>query len=225
VAPVRNVIFDLDGTLVDSLPGIASSVEAALSSCGLPPLARDLKPLIGPPIRVILSTVSGLSKPERLNDLEQAFRASYDSGGWRGTVCQKGAADLLRRLRTSGIGLWVVTNKPADATRKILNELKIASFFQEAACRDSRTPMFRSKADVLADLVQRRALDAPTCLMVGDTLEDCEAAAAAGIRCAIVSHGYWAGQVYPIPAGCRRVSGWQEVTRLCAVALSATERN
>lgn len=225
MAPIRNVIFDLDGTLVDSLPGIARSVEAALLSCGLPPLARDLKPLIGPPIRVILSTVSGVSKPRRLNDLEQAFRLSYDSGGWRGTVCQKGAADLLGQLRASGIGLWVVTNKPADATRKILNELKLASFFQEAACRDSRVPTFRSKADVLADLLQRHALEGSTCLMVGDTLEDGEAAAAAGMRCAIVPHGYWAEQVYPLPSGCRRVSGWEEVTRLCAVALSPKERN
>jgi phosphoglycolate phosphatase len=224
VAPVSNVIFDLDGTLVDSLPGIARSVEAALSSCGLPQLARDLKPLIGPPIRAILSTVSGVTKPELLNDLEQAFRLSYDSGGWRGTVCQKGAADLLRQLLASGIGLWVVTNKPADATRKILKELKLAGFFREAASLDSRIPMFRSKAHVLADLLHRRSLDASTCLMVGDTLEDCEAAAAAGISCAIVSHGYWAGQAYPLPAGCRRVSGWDEVTQLCAVALCATER-
>ena len=48
---VRHVIFDLDGTLIDSLPGIAWSVDVALRSCGLPPAERDLAPLIGPPVR------------------------------------------------------------------------------------------------------------------------------------------------------------------------------
>jgi phosphoglycolate phosphatase len=51
---VRHVIFDLDGTLIDSLPGIAWSVDVALRSCGLPPAERDLGPFIGPPVRDIL---------------------------------------------------------------------------------------------------------------------------------------------------------------------------
>ena len=110
---LRHSIFDLDGTLVDSLPGITWSVEQALALCGLPPLAVDLKPSIGPPIRSILAGVTGLRDAPSLDRLERAFRASYDAEGWRKTACYEGAPDMLRRLRAGGIGLWVVTNKPS----------------------------------------------------------------------------------------------------------------
>jgi phosphoglycolate phosphatase len=219
---IRHAIFDLDGTLVDSLPGIEWSIQAALARCGLPPLSRDLRPLIGPPIRRILAAVSGVREPERLDRLEYAFRSSYDSGGWRRTRLQAGAAELLEQLRDGGIGLWVVTNKPARATRRILEGLQLAGLFEEIRCRDSRTPAFGSKAEVLVDLLRRRALTPSACLMIGDTAEDSEAAMAAGIDCAIVADGY--GVDTPLPAGSKRVSGWDEIAELCAVALCAGER-
>jgi phosphoglycolate phosphatase len=224
VDTIRHAIFDLDGTLVDSLPGIEWSIEVALSSCHLPPLCSDLRPLIGPPIRSILSAVSGVREPERLDEIEHAFRRSYDGGGWRKTRYQEGAVELLELLSASGIDLFVVTNKPAGATHRILRELKLARFFQEAVCRDSRTPPFGSKAEVLRDLLQRRGLDLSTSLMVGDTAEDFDAATSAGVDCVIVPHGYGPGIESHLPRGLKRVSGWKEIAELCAVAVCAAER-
>ncbi len=216
---ILHAIFDLDGTLVDSLPGIEWSVQAALARCGLPPLSRDLRPLIGPPIRRILATVSGVREPARLDRLEYAFRSSYDSGGWRRTRLQTGAAELLEQLRDGGIGLWLVTNKPARVTERILDELKLAGYFEEIRCRDSRTPAFASKAEVLVDLLRRRALVPSACLMIGDTAEDCGAAMAAGIDCAIVAGGY--GDDTSLPAEAKRVSGWDKIAERCGVSVFA----
>ena len=210
---VKHVIFDLDGTLIDSVPGIAWSVDAALRSCGLPAAGRELTPLIGPPVRDILATVSGVTEPRILDRLEGSFRSSYDAGGWRGTVCQAGVRDMLWQLLTSGIDLWLVTNKPALATGKILCELRLASFFREVICRDSRTPAFASKAEMLIDFLKSTELDRAGCLLVGDTSEDWHSARAAGIRCAIVPHGYGAAE---LPGGCSRISGWRELQELCA---------
>src|SRR5437773_1817542 len=70
---MRNVIFDLDGTLLDSLEGIQWSVEAALAACGMPPVCPGLKPLIGPPIRAILALVTGRNDAAELDRMEQAF--------------------------------------------------------------------------------------------------------------------------------------------------------
>jgi phosphoglycolate phosphatase len=208
---LRHVVFDLDGTLVDSLPGI----QTALAEAGIPVRRRDLKALIGPPIRQILAELSGLAGGPALDRLERAFRASYDSAGWRRTVCQRGAATMLRGLATGGMSLWLVTNKPAVATGRILGQLGLAGFFTETVCRDSRVPAFESKAAMLLDLLCRRGLRPAETLMVGDTLEDARAAEAAGIDCDLVSHGYGRGLDGPLPTGCRRIRGWSELLLGC----------
>jgi len=205
---LHHAIFDLDGTLVDSLPGIAWSVEQALADCGLPSSSVDLKPLIGPSIRSILATAAGVSVSAALDRLERAFRISYDSEGWRMSGCYVGAPEMLERLRTGGIGLWIVTNKPLLAARRILCELGIDSYFEDIVCPDSRTPAYVSKAEALIDLLRRHGLSRAECLLAGDTLEDCHAAVAAGIACALVPHGYGPALPPNLPDNCRRVSGW-----------------
>ncbi|HUA84668.1 MAG TPA: HAD hydrolase-like protein [Bryobacteraceae bacterium] len=188
----RHAIFDLDGTLIDSLPGIAQSVDAALAACGLPPAGRDLRPLIGPPIRSILATVSGVTEEGALERLERAFRVSYDNGGWRFSPAYAGVEELLGDLQGAGIGLWVVSNKPALAAWKILNRLRLDAYFDEIVCRDSRLPAYGSKAEALGDLIDRNRLPRAECVFIGDTGEDRRAAEAARIECAIVAHGYGA---------------------------------
>lgn len=181
----KDIIFDLDGTLLDSLPGIEWSVAQAFHACGMEAPRQSLRAYLGPPIRQILRTAGAVSSAETLDLLERAFRASYDEQGWRMTNCFAGPADLLR-LRQRGFRLWVATNKPSQATLKILRSLAIDNLFEEVACRDSRTPPFASKAEMLIDLVNRRGLASQDCLMVGDSGEDSAAAQAAGIACKLV---------------------------------------
>jgi len=209
----RHIIFDLDGTLVDSLPGIEWSAREALAACGAGPLSCDLGPLLGPPIRTILAQATGIAAPDRLDALERAFRHSYDTEGWRQTVCFAGTLETLERLSAAGASLWIATNKNRLATGKILSQLGIRRFFREVACRDSRTPAFFSKAEMLIDLMDRRGLPPAGCLMVGDTREDAAAARAAGIPCALLSH------VAPNPVGAPLPpvlpAAWNELLSLC----------
>jgi phosphoglycolate phosphatase len=208
---IRNVIFDLDGTLVDSLPGIAWSVEAALAECELPPRFSDIRPLLGPPVRDILAKVSDVTDALTLDALQSAFRRSYDSHGWRKTVLVGHVEAMLRALLDAGAHLWVVTNKPSFSTRLILGEVGIADCFREVICPDSRQPPFASKTEMIADLVIRRKLDAAATVMVGDTAEDCQAAVVAGLTCLMVSHGYGEKTGRELPEGCAPLSSWDEL--------------
>jgi phosphoglycolate phosphatase len=212
---VRAVLFDLDGTLVDSLPGIEFSVDCSLADSKGPQRHRDLRPLIGPPIRSILQQLAPDANNQQLSALEQAFRTSYDSEGWRKTVLHDGALETLTRLRMAGLGLFLVTNKPLTPTQKILDALGIAGFFTDVLCRDCKTPPFQSKQEMLQDIISAHRLSPAACIYVGDSFEDFRAASEAGLPVALVAHGY--GALQSGPAGCTPLTNLRDVLNMIGI--------
>jgi phosphoglycolate phosphatase len=186
----RCLLFDLDGTLLDSLPGIEYSVQQALKTCHLPRPGVSLRTLIGPPIRTILSTLTGISERQVLDELESSFLRTYDQHGWRMTTLYPGARSLLESLSSRNYRLFIASNKRRSISLEILKAHQLDEFFEEIATRDSRTPPYASKAEMIRSLIERRALAPAECLFTGDTMEDAEAAAANGIRFAYMTHGY-----------------------------------
>lgn len=215
----RAVLFDLDGTLVDSLPGIEFSIDYCLAECGMFRRERDLRPLIGPPIRAILEQLAPGADAQQLSQLEQAFRGSYNFEGWRKTVLHEGAMDALARLETAGIPVFLVTNKPAAPTRQILNMFGLGGFFRQVLCRDDRTPPFCSKAEMLQDILAGHRLDREACVYIGDSLEDYRAAREAGVPVALVAHGYGAQQ--PEVEGCQVLNNLSEVLNIIEILETA----
>jgi len=194
----RTVIFDLDGTLLDSFPGIRYSTLEAFRVCGMEPGTADLRRLIGPPIRRILAGMAagsssfGADGPAEadLDRLERAFRASYDSEGWRQTPHYEGASNLLKQIHATGRSLFVVSNKPRHISVKILEAEGTLALFDEVLTRDSRAPAYSGKVEMMATLLAAQEMDAKDCLMVGDTMEDAEAAASTGMKFCLMTHGY-----------------------------------
>jgi phosphoglycolate phosphatase len=185
------LIFDLDGTLLDSLPGIRYSAEAAFRACALSMGNVDLRSLIGPPIRTILTRMA--VKPptdDQLDDLECAFRWSYDSEGWKMTPHYEGAADLLQTAQAAGKRLFVVSNKPHHISFRILETENTLSLFDEIVTRDSRSPTYQSKQEMMLYLLQKWEMLPTECLMIGDTMEDAEAASKTGMQFCLMTHGY-----------------------------------
>jgi phosphoglycolate phosphatase len=186
-----NLFFDLDGTLLDSLPGIRHSVSAAFAACGLEMGKTDLRAQIGPPIRTILANISAAPLDNaQLDRLVDAFRESYDSDGWRLTPHYENAASALETLRAQGRRLFVVSNKPRHISEKILAEEHTLDFFEEIVTRDTREPPYADKREMLRYLMQKWHFAPHFCLMIGDTIDDARAASYVGIPFCRMTHGY-----------------------------------
>lgn len=200
------VVFDLDGTLIDSTDGIRSALAAGFTSAGLSFPDVDLRKVIGPPIRTIAARIEPELTESQLAIIERVYRAEYDSEGWRKTTLFQAAIDVLATLARAGLHLFIVTNKPALPTRQILDHLGIAQFFSTALSRDSRQPAFATKAEMLLTLLREQHLSPTTTVMLGDTPEDAHAAQANGLDFVFASYGY--GEM---PDAARRITKLAEL--------------
>ncbi len=209
LSPPQALFFDLDGTLLDSLPGIAFSIEDAFAVSNLPMQSIDLREAIGPPIRTILSTTAGNATDADLDLLERSFRRSYDSIGWQKTKSYPGARVVLEEAHALGILLFVVSNKPRAVSVKILKRENMISFFTAVLTRDSRDPPYSGKAQMLGRLLEEFELEPRRCVMVGDTAEDADGAAAMKVPFVWVTHGY--GKLPASPAVLHRLEAFPEL--------------
>jgi phosphoglycolate phosphatase len=195
---ITSLVFDLDGTLIDSSPGIESSLAAAFATVGRIFPRVDIRQAIGPPIRIIARRIEPSLTDAELDGIEPSYRSHYDTEGWRQTVLFDGVTDTLRSLHALGLRLFIVTNKPRIPTDNILNHLQLHSLFSDTFTRDSRPPAFTSKSEMLAALMQQHQLASASTLMIGDTSEDQEAAHANRLQFLYVTYGYGAVDSSPL---------------------------
>lgn len=187
---IRNVVFDLDGTLIDSRPGIESCLRQALEIVEPGQELPPVETLIGPPVREMITSLLPGRDAGVIVAAETAFRGCYDEGGWRMTEVYEGANEMLRRLADAGVSLFVLTNKPAGPTRVILDSLGWHDRFDAVLCQDSVTPPFYDKATAMEHLLEQWGLDRARTLMVGDSADDARAAFSSGIAFAAACWGY-----------------------------------
>ncbi len=186
------IIFDLDGTLVDSAEDLRAALNNLMSDLGLRPIeANEIKGMIGDgvPKLVERALVAAKGDPEQRDFLLPRFLAIYQANPADLTRCYPGVLETLDALRRKDFRLAVVTNKPVLATKKILEAMSLAEFFPVVVGGDS---MEKRKPDPapLLEAARQLKIDASQILMVGDNIHDVEAAHAAGMRCVAVSYGY-----------------------------------
>jgi len=185
------VLFDLDGTLIDSAPSILASMGAAFADLGAEPVCPLEPSLIGPPLIPTLRKLRGDAPGgPTVEALAAAFKAHYDREGYRGSVVIEPMPALLDALAAQGRELYIVTNKRLHPTLLILDHLGWRPRFRGVYALDALTPAATSKAQVLQHVVATQGLPAARCWYVGDRDEDAEAASAAGLPCLRVPWGY-----------------------------------
>lgn len=190
---ITDVIFDLDGTLVDSAEGILASFAGAFHACGLQP-RHPLSPgIIGPPLLSTLRMLAGTEDPSVIDPLIEAYKVHYDTTGYRATRAYSNADALLQRLTEAGMPLFIATNKRKVPTDSIVHWLQWRPYFQAVYSLDSPQPSVQSKGALIQHVLQTHALSASTTLYVGDRDDDANAAAQAGTPFFHATWGYESG--------------------------------
>lgn len=188
------LVFDLDGTLVDSLPDLAAATNHALSDLSLPLVpAETLRKTVGFGARRMI--VEGLAQtgvilPEPdVDRLLARFLDYYEPNIARETRPFDGAIAALEGFRAEGARLAICTNKRLALTQHLLRELAIEHLFDAVAGRDT-FPVYKPHPDHVRGAVRMAGGDLKTAVMIGDTGIDIAAARAADIPVVGCTFGY-----------------------------------
>jgi len=192
---LRAAAFDLDGTLVDSAPDLATAVDAMLEDLGFASLRRErIQSMIGDGIerlvaRALAEAAGTPVDGDALARATSAFRFHYARHLFERSKVYPGVVDGLLALGTRGIALCVVTNKASAFTRPLLRAAGLVDMFQLVLCADE--PAQRKPSPSLL-IAARTGLEAgpDEVLYVGDSRIDVAAARAAGCPVACVDYGY-----------------------------------
>ncbi len=188
------IIFDLDGTLIDTAPDLAQAANVALAAEGRPPISvADLRPLVGKGARALiergLAHTGGPVTAARLEALVAVFLEHYSAHIADDSQPFPGVLDAIERLRSDGAAIAICTNKQEGLSRQLLDALGLTARFDAIIGRDTTAERKPSGMPVREAAIRAgRAPDRG--LMIGDTTVDVGAAKAAGIPVVVVRFGY-----------------------------------
>jgi len=175
------VLFDLDGTLADTLADLANATNAALAAVGCPPHPRaDYRQLVGDGARTLCARALPADHQELVDTVRDQMRAHYAAHCYDETKLYPGIPELIAALRDQGYQLAVLSNKPDDFTQQMIAHYFPAGTFQVVRGQIAGTPL---KPDPAAAVAIARQLDIPAreWLYLGDTNTDMQTATAAGM--------------------------------------------
>lgn len=185
-----HILFDFDGTLVDSAPAILSCFALVLKNHGLQAHCAIDDSLIGPPLRQTLETLSGQSSPQLLDALSASFKDIYDAVACLSTPAYAGCQAILEALREQGLVLGIATNKRLLPTQKIIAALGWQGLFAKVFASDCHPGLYSDKTGMIDALLREFEIAPQAAIYVGDTEHDGRAAAANAVDFWPVAWGY-----------------------------------
>lgn len=185
----NTILFDLDGTLVNSQEGITKSIQHAMKELNKPvPSCQQLIPCIGPPLIDSFLDILGLEYDLAVQAVD-LYRKRYDEAGKYELFAYDGIERMLETLNTSGYKLFVATSKPQPVAREIINHTGLTHYFDQVygAQLDGR---HKDKASLLKHLLEEEQLEESQTLMIGDRKFDILGASANQMASLGVTYGF-----------------------------------
>ncbi|NJR42922.1 MAG: HAD-IA family hydrolase [Akkermansiaceae bacterium] len=183
--------FDLDGTLVDSLQGIAASLNDALRRSNFPMHSLEtVRRFVGNGSRILIKRALPADSSEELIDVvEQSFKEHYEKTWPQGTVAYDGLADLLGKLQQQGYVLAVLSNKPHPFTAAMVSKIFPHIHFASVLGQRCGIPHKPDPTGAL-EISQSLGFIPADCIVVGDSTMDIETANHAGMKVIAVTWGF-----------------------------------
>jgi phosphoglycolate phosphatase len=187
------LIFDFDGTIVDSSGDVLASLDFALRSASIVPTRPLDRSLIGPPLTFMIREAVNNVSDRDLNRAVTAFRQHYDASEYSCTVLYPGITELLKAAEKIGARAFIATNKPRHATVAILKRLDVVDGFSDILCLDDCRAM--DKIDLVGKLLRRHGPGPNGGWMIGDAVGDIRAGKAHRLKTVAHLGGYSAREL------------------------------
>lgn len=190
----KAILFDLDGTLVDTAPDLAAATDHALVRAGRPAIGLDsVRSMVGDGARALIEkgfrASGGMPEPDVFEAAFNDFMIYYGRHIAQTSRPFPGVATCLAALAEQGYALAVCTNKPERLSRSLLDQLGLTGFFGAVVGGDS-LPMRKPDPGHIHGTLEKLGAEFSWAAMVGDSANDVNAAKAAGLPCVVVSFGY-----------------------------------
>lgn len=220
------VIFDLDGTLIDTAPDLIDSLNHTIEAVGMAPFTfEDLTHLVGQGVRVMVrrafelrQTVLDQKTEDRLFD---RYMIHYKAGMPGRSRPYDGVVDCMDRLSAAGMRLAVCTNKTEELAFPLIEKLGLLDRFAVMTCGDT-FPVRKPDARHILGTIERAGGDPRRSLMIGDSVSDIRGAQNAGVPSVAVTFGYSDVAVDTL-APSHVISGYDELTVELALALMSAK--
>jgi phosphoglycolate phosphatase len=187
---IRNILFDLDGTLTDSADGITRCIAGAVETLGKArPALEDLVRFIGTPLRDIFASVLDTSEPTRIDEAIVLYRERFDSVGFAENRVYDGIPETLAGLRERGFSLFVATAKGQRDADRVIEHFGLEIHFDRVfgVLTDAER---RDKAALVTRILGDLEMDPTTVALIGDRSTDMRAASHSGVRAIGAGWGY-----------------------------------
>jgi 2-phosphoglycolate phosphatase len=188
---VKAVLFDLDGTLIDSAPDLGAAADKMRVDRGLPSLPlENYRPMAGAGARGMLGVAFGITPDHpQFADLREEFFRNYERCMTQRTYVFEGVAQLIASLAERGVAWGVVTNKSMRFTAPLTKAMPLFATARAVVGGDS-TPHAKPHPAPLLEAARQVGVRPIECVYVGDDLRDVQAGRAAGMRTVAATYGY-----------------------------------